>query len=200
MAHKGVTDTMHTPELNRRDVLSPFNGDMKKYWVTALNATPPFPATTTELCSRFGACPGRRAVLKGYLAMRGLMHQLEWVEGFQWVDAGFLEHEAKITGKAPDHIRVVTFAKDPAVWNDPVYADQFWSVRTRKATRATFSVDHVLVNLEWPIHQVIDHTRHWSALLSNQRQGFWDGLLKIELNTIEDDAEAFAYLESVKKP
>ena len=46
---------------------------------------------------------------------------------------------------------------------------------------------------------MIDHTRHWTALLSNQRPGLWDGLLKIERNTIDDDAEAFAYLESMKK-
>jgi hypothetical protein len=57
-----------------------------------------------------------------------------------------------------------------------------------------------LVSLEWPIHQVIDYTRHWSALLLDQRQELWDGLLKIELNTIDDDAEEFAYLDPVKKP
>jgi hypothetical protein len=193
-----ASDAMPIPAFDNHGVLPPYSGDLKKIGATSLNATSPYPATTIELCKQFATCPARRTVLKGYLAMRALMHQLEWVDGFQWVDGAFLEKDGKRNGKAPDHIQVVTFSKDSALLHDPAYTEQFRPIRTRKSTRATFSVDHALLNLEWPLLQVIDHTRHWGALLSHQREeGIWKGLLKIDLNTIEDDAAALSYLETL---
>src|SRR5512139_2649288 len=95
---------MPIPALNADGVLPPHKGDP-----TSLDGNSPYPATTLELCERFGTTPDRCAILKGFLELRQALRQLQIVDGFQWVDGPFLEDD-RHHRKAPDHLQVVTFS------------------------------------------------------------------------------------------
>ncbi len=79
---------MTIPDFNNQGLLPPYNGERED-----MHQTSPYPATTLELCQKFGSTPQRREILHGYLKFRSLLHQLQVVEGFQWVDGRFLEQD-----------------------------------------------------------------------------------------------------------
>jgi hypothetical protein len=194
---------MPIPDFNSHGVLPPFDGDLKKLNGAARNpkVTSPYPATTMELCQRFGTTPERCQILKGFLGMRALMHQLQLVEGFQWVDGRFLEKDGKRNGRPLDHIQVVTFFHQSPLYNDPQYSHLFTPFKNARKTRAQFSVDHGFVNLAWSPLEIINSTRHWSALFSHQLDtGIWKGMLEISLHTLEEDAAALQHLKTLEKP
>lgn len=187
---------MPIPDFNSHGVLPPYNGDLKQF-----GATSPYAATTLELCRSFGTSRERRSILRGFLAMRALMHQLDIVKGFQWIDGPFLEKDGKRNGRNPDCIQVVTFFHASRLYDDPAYTDQFKPLKSAKETRGLFSVDHGLVSLDWSPLEIIDSTRHWTAILSHQADtGIWKGLLKIRLCTLEEDAAALQHLNEQEAP
>jgi hypothetical protein len=185
---------MPIPALNSHGVLPPHQGNPADRVSTS-----PYQATTLELCVKFSKTPARRAILKGYLGLRTLLHHLQITNGFQWVDGTFLEDGRHPKQKSPDHIQVVTFCHPSPLFAEPEFSDLVETLTSRKATRTQFQVDHMPVLLSWPTETVIDHTRHWCGLLSHQREtGVWKGLLRIDLNTIADDTAALQHLASLE--
>ena len=184
---------MAIPELTKSGVLPPHNGSRNGGPVTKADLSP-FPATTLELCQKFGTTPERRVILRGYLQFRARLSDLQVVDGFQWVDGHFLEDYEKRTHKSPDHIRVVTFYRASPLIADPNYARLFEPLRTGRATRANFHVDHNLVPLDWPAQCLIDATRFQSAMLSHSDNGIWKGYVRINLHTPQDDSAAQEHL------
>jgi len=183
---------MPIPKFNGNGVLPPQDGDPAN-----LNAGSPYPATTLELCQTFGKTAHRRAILKGFLALRAALRQLQITNGFQWVDGHFLEQDHPKNRRPPDHIQVVTFFHPNETMEAPEHAALAAILRNRKKTRQQFRVDHMPVLLSWPPELVIEHTRHWCTLLSHQREtGIWKGLLKINLDTASDDSAALEHLQS----
>ncbi len=180
---------MAIPNFNNQGLLPPHNGNPAD-----MSGSSPYPATTVELCNKFGTTAERREILKGFLQLRDLMRQLEVLEGFQWVNGRFMEQDIG-KRKTPDHIQVVTFYKPSPLVRHPDYAELVKPLKNTKATRDRFLVDHSIVNLEMTVEKIINHTRHYAGLLSHESEsGTWKGLLRIELNTAADDHEAMRRL------
>ena len=190
---------MPIPPFNSHGVLPPYRGELKASngSTRQLSTTSPYAATTRELADRFATTPERRTILRGFLEMRALMHRLQLVEGFQWVDGPFLEDDRCRNGRAPDHIQVVTFFHPSPLYDDPDYFAHFAPLKNARVTREKFCVDHGVVNLNWNPMEIIDWTRHWSALFSHQADtGIWKGMLCISLHTLEEDSAARRILET----
>lgn len=177
----------------RNGVLPPHHGSQNGGPVKQADLSP-FPATTLELCQRFSDTPERRAILRGYLQFRQRLTDLQVVDGFQWVDGHFLEDYEKRTRKSPDHIHVVTFCQTSPQLADPNYSRLFAPLRSRQATRSEFFVEHMLIPLHWPKHDIIEATRFQSAMLSHSDEGVWKGYVRIGLNTPDDDTAALQHL------
>ena len=183
---------MAIPEL-RNGVLPPHHGSRNGGPVSKADLSP-FPATTLELCQRFSDTPERRVILRGFLHLRQRLADLQIVDGFQWVDGHFLEDYEKRTRRAPEHICVVTFCRTSPILADPNYARLFQPLTSRLVTRSTFCVNHNLIPLHWPAHDIIEATRMQSAMLSHSDDGVWKGYVRIALNTPEDDTAALQHL------
>jgi hypothetical protein len=94
----------------------------------------------------------------------------------------------------------VTFYHPSPLYHDPEYSHLFDPFKSARMTRAQFFVDHGLVNLDWKPLEIINSTRHWSALFSHQLDtGIWKGLLEISLHTLEEDAAALQHLKTLEK-
>ena len=184
---------MPIPDLTKTGVLPPHHGSQNGGPVRKTDLSP-FPATTLELCQKFGDTPERRVILRGYLQFRARLTDLQVVNGFQWVDGHFLEDYEKRSRKAPDHIRVVTFCYPSAMVSDPHYARLSEPLKKGRDTRATFHVDHSLIPLNWPTQDIIEATRFQSAILSHSDNGVWKGYVRINLNTLPEDAAASEHL------
>lgn len=187
---------MAIPKLNVHGVLPPHQGDP-----TDRTQTSPYPATTLELCEKFGHTKPRRDILRGYLGLRVLLHQLDVIEGFQWVDGQFLEDVERRTRKAPEHIQVVTFCRLSERCRDREFAHLTATLESPKATLLDYQVDHTPILLSWPPTVLVDHTQHWCGRLSHQKEtNAWKGLLRIDLNTPEADEAALHHLAGLERP
>lgn len=183
---------MAIPKLNGNGVLPPHNGDL-----TSAASIFPYPATTLELCQRFGTTRSRRDILRGYLGLRATMAQLQLAQGWQWVSGDFLDDDRR-RSKQPDHIKVVTFCQ-PIDFDDHQNADLVATICNRKKTLQQFRVDHNPVYLTYGPELLIQHTQYWSENLSHQRDtGIRKGFLKINLNTPSEDNAALSHLDALE--
>ena len=185
---------MAIPGFNQQGLLPPYDGDG-----ALVEASSPYQTTTSEICHKFGTTPVRREILRGFLRYRALLTELRLVDGFQWVDGRFLE-EDRGPHNAPENIQVVTFCKDSPLMKDPLYAALSKPLRVEfEDLRKTFRVDAQFVSLDWPLVNILNHTRFHAGVLSHQSEtGLWKGMLQINLNTSNDDTHAMAVLTTLE--
>jgi hypothetical protein len=61
-------------------------------------------------------------------------------------------------------------------------------------SKANFSVDHYPFDATANPVLTVESARYWSLLFSHSRTGVWKGMLRVELNTPNEDAGARAEL------
>jgi len=150
----------------------------------------PYPCTTTELCRQLGRTPERRAILGKYLEFRERIRKAGIVNGFQWLDGSFLEDVETREGRPPNDLDLVTvyWGYDRA-FLDAVKAS-FIEFASPRLAKAAYRLDHYPFNAGLHPALTLEETRYWVLLFSHNRQGVWKGMLRIELNTPVEDAQA----------
>jgi hypothetical protein len=183
------------PKFNDNGVLPPHRGDP-----TVRADMSPFPATTLQLCERFGHTKVRRTMLHGFLEFRALLHELQLTKGFQWLDGCFLEDFEHTKGKSPDCIQVVNFCVKPRPFPHRDKSDAYARLLDMPAIERKFHVAYRTVDLEWTPERLVNHTRFWWGQMSHTEEtDIWKGLVQVPLNTPEDDAAAIRYLNALEK-
>lgn len=183
---------MAIPGLNGNGVLPPHNGDLN-----SAASIFPYPATTLELCQRFGTTRNRRDILRGYLQLRDKLTELQVSNGWQWVSGDFLEDDRR-RRKGPESIQVVTFCQ-PTDFYDHQDTTLVTTILNRDKTLRHFKVDHNPVYLTYGAELLIRHTQYWSENLSHQREtGLRKGFLRINLNTPSEDHAALSHLDALE--
>ena len=150
----------------------------------------PYPCSTLELCQRFGFSPERRAILEGFLDFRERSRTEGLINGFQWIDGSFLEDVETRERRPPRDMDVLTvyWGYDLAfqtalVTTFPEFADPFLA-------KAAFRIDHYSLDASFDPEYTVNQSRYWILLFSHNRLGIWKGMLRVELNTPADDANA----------
>ena len=59
-----------------------------------------------------------------------------------------------------------------------------------RLSKENFSLDHYPFDAGFNPEFTLDQTRYWILLFSHNRLGVWKGMLRIELNTPVEDANA----------
>lgn len=184
---------MPIPPFDLNSVLPPHLGNPTK-----LEQVSPYRTTTVELVQRFATSPERVKILSGLLGLRKALRDRGMIEGFQLLDGSFLEDVEKAESRAPNDIDVATF-----FWNlsqDQISAliNAVPDIRNHDQVKTHFLVDHYLVNASAAPNIVVEMSQYWYGLFSHRRDNLWKGMLRIELNTPEDDLKAGAYLSEPK--
>lgn len=156
----------------------------------------PYPATMVELCTHFGTSNERKAILKGLLDLRATLRGHGMVEGFQWIGGSFVEQVEVLRSRPPEDVDVVTY-----FWHhDPDFssnmASAFPDFINRAKIKADYHVDHMPVDAGYSPEVTIENTRYWCGLFSHTRTGVWKGMLRVELDTPAEDADALALLSA----
>ena len=99
---------MAIPDFDHNQVMPPHIGDPRRP-----DQLSPYPATSEEVCRKFGTSPDRRAILRGWLNFRTRLTQLGIVSGFQWLDGSFLEDIEGIEARQPRDLDLITFFVPP---------------------------------------------------------------------------------------
>jgi hypothetical protein len=188
------------PKFNENKVLPPHRGNPKNE-----SDMSPFPATTLQLCERFGHSKARRPFLRGFLEFRGVLEELQMHEGFQWLDGFFMEDFEHQKIKTPEFIQVVTFYKQPPKpFPHPDLTDTFAILQDPDLLERKYNVTHNVVRLDMSAQntpqKLVSRTRFWWGQMSHtEEEEVWKGLVQVPLNTPDDDAAAMQYLKALEK-
>lgn len=156
----------------------------------------PYKCTSVELCEKFATSTKRIEILKGFISFRDKLNALGLVDGFQWLDGSFLEDVETREQRSPNDLDLVTiyWGYDLAfqiklVQNFPEFADS-------QLAKQNYQLDHYPFNASKAPFVTVNYSGYWMQLFSHNRDAVWKGMLQVELNTPNDDAQALQYLNT----
>lgn len=163
----------------------------------------PWDATIVEFIERFGTSHERLEILEGLLEYRGLLKQLGFHSGFQWLCGSFVEHCEEIRGRPPGDVDVVTFCHSPSLGLDVA---QLLKHQQRSATplvgkpaKRWCKCDGFFIDLGEDPEVVVDHITYWLTLFGHQRYTVAaKGFVKVRLDDPSGAADITDVLNSCK--
>jgi len=143
-----------------------------------------------DACERFGTTPERKRILGRFLDFRERLQIEGLLHGFQWLDGSFLEDVELRDGRPPRDLDVVTvyWGYDRAF--QAALVEKFPEFASPALSKVNYSLDHYALDAGYTPEFTINQTRYWISLFSHNRSGVWKGMLRIELNTPDEDAAA----------
>ena len=157
----------------------------------------PFKCSSLEVCQKFATSAKRIDILKGFLNFRGKLNALGLHTGFQWLDGSFLEDVETREQRPPNDLDLVTIYwgydlnfQQNLIQTFPEFADSILS-------KQNYFLDHYPFDAFYSPIATVEQTKYWVQLFSHNRDSVWKGMLQIELNTINEDAQALQYLNSI---
>lgn len=157
----------------------------------------PYSCTILELCYHFSTSKIRIEILKKFILFRQRMNTFQITDGFQWVDGSFVENIEVSENRDPSDLDVVTFCRglDPNKISD--IHNKFPEFIDFNLSKQNYSVDHYPVDYCYDPDITVELTKYWLQLFTHNRIGIWKGILKLSLNTPNDDNDALNYLNSL---
>ena len=156
----------------------------------------PYKCTSAELCEKFATSPKRIDILKGFLSFRAKLNTFGLVNGFQWLDGSFLEDVETREQRPPNDLDLVTIYwgydfnfQTNLIQNFPEFADSNLSKQNYLLDHYPFDAGHSPV-------LTVDFSRYWVQLFSHNRDAVWKGMLQIQSNTPNEDAQALQFLNT----
>ncbi len=173
------------PGFDHNGVVPPHRGDPR---VPA--DLSPYPCTSRDLCERFATSTDRAAILTGFLDFRERLESLGFRNGYQWLDGSFLEDIEARENRSPRDLDVVTVYWEMDATTQAAIQSGFHEFFDPRASKASFRLDHYPFAIDFRPEVTVETTRYWMQLFNHNRDGVWKGMLKIDLGTPVEDADA----------
>lgn len=183
---------MPIPDFDYNLVLPPHLGNP-----TNENDLSPYPSSTLEFCKHFSTSQERIAILKKYLGFRRKLNEHGIIHGFQWLDGSFLENIEVRENRAPNDLDLVTFYGGLSIEQQEQILESFPDFADPGLAKQNYLLDHYAVDYMFHPEVTVEQTRYWLQLFSHNRVGVWKGMLRLPLNTQENDEQASDYLNSL---
>lgn len=174
------------PIMDLRELLSP-NGLLPPTgdrWPSTSQVWSPYPTPLQKFVSLTSYTDERRQIIEGFLALRRELKR-RGLQGVQWVDGSFLEHENR-RGRPPGDLDVVTWMRQPASaeddWPERVLSGLPMGNEAKKDYRCDIYFD--ICTAEGLVHP--QRAAYWIGLFGHSRSGEWKGFLQLALDENED--------------
>lgn len=174
------------PDFDHNNVLPPHMGNP-----VARKDLSPYECTTVELCRKFGTTPARVDILRGLLAFRERMTNHGIISGFQWLNGSFTENIEASELRAPRDLDLVTFYGNIPMEDQNIWIVDFAEFTDSDLSREAYLLDHYAVDYTFHPDITVEQTRYWLQLFSHNRLNVWKGILKVGLNTPQEDAQVY---------
>lgn len=181
------------PAFNHNLVLPPHAGDPRQRGDLS-----PYPCTTLDLIQRFSTSAERIVILRGFLAFRTRLTNAGLLNGYQWLDGSFLEDVEQSESRSPNDLDLLTIYWGYDTAFQSILVQKFPEFADRKLSKQNYCLDHFPVDAGYKPDVTVENTRYWIQLFTHNRNGVWKGMLRINLNTPDEDAAALAFLDTVQ--
>jgi hypothetical protein len=183
---------MPIPNFDYNFVLPPHLGNP-----TSGSDLSPYRSSTLEFCKHFSTSQERITILKQYLNFRQKLTDHGIIHGFQWLDGSFLENIEVRESRPPNDLDLVTFYGGLTPEQQQQVMESFPDFADPILSKKNYMLDHYAVDYMFHPEVTVEQTRYWLQLFSHNRIGVWKGMLRLPLNTQEDDDQALEYLNSL---
>lgn len=180
------------PNFDHNNVIPPHLGNP-----TLKEHLSPYNCTTLELCRTFATSKERIEILKGLLLFRKKMNDLGIKQGFQWLDGSFIENIEVSENRAPRDLDLVTFFGGLTNELQEKILFEFSEFVNPLISKEKYKIDHYPFDYCLSPEVTVELTRYWIQLFTHNRLNIWKGILRLELNTPDIDAESVKYLKEV---
>jgi hypothetical protein len=170
-------------------VLPPHRGNPAK-----ISDVSPYPCTSLELCRRFATSPERKNILQKFINFRHELRVHGLLNGYQWIDGSFVEDVETRENRSPNDLDVLTIYWGYYVAFQRNLREVFPAFADRDQAKANFQLDHFPVDAGYSPELTVEQIRYWLQLFTHNRDSVWKGMVKIDLNTPEEDTDARAFL------
>jgi Family of unknown function (DUF6932) len=179
------------PAFDARGLMPPFLGSD-----AVTKDRSPYEVTMPEIVASLGTTQVRRGLIRGLLDYRGLLTQLGYTTGVQFIDGSFAENIEAREGREPDDIDVFSYLMRPAHYQDPTtwaasgFAEWSSEIVDRARNRLRFRLDTyaIAVDQHGPLRLIIE-TIYWYSLFAHKRITHdWKGFLRVRLSATDDAA------------
>lgn len=184
------------PAFDARGLMPPFLGGSA---VTKDRA--PYEATMQEVVASLGTSQARRDLIMGLLDYRGLLTNLGYLQGVQFIDGSFTENVELRESRDPGDIDVFSYLvrpgkyQNPAAWAAIGFVEWSNEIVDRIRNKQRFRLDTyaIAVDQHGPLRLIVE-TSYWYSLFAHKKVSHeWKGFLRVRLSAA-DDAAARALL------
>lgn len=194
--------SLSIPPFNKNNLLPPYRIDryevMDNFHDEYLS---PFKCNLLELCERFATTKERVEILKGLYFFRKAMFENNILLGYQWLYGSFTENIEAIEHRSPNDLDVATFYQGAPNTNPEYWKEVFPEFISSKLSKEKYKLDQTAypILVAPPSHVIhVDIVSDLIQLFTHTREGVWKGILRLELNTPEEDEKAISYLNNLK--
>lgn len=177
------------PDFDHNMVLPPHRGNP-----ATRSDVSPYPCTSLELCRHFATTAERKQILQKFLEFRHELRAHGLLNGYQWIDGSFVEDVEVRESRSPNDLDVLTIYWGHDGTFQKNLATAFPAFANRDQAKADFQLDHFPVDAGFSPEVTVEQIRYWLQLFTHNRDGVWKGMLKIDLNTPQEDTDAKAFL------
>lgn len=180
------------PDFSHNNVLPPHLGNPTDFLHVS-----PYPCTILELCQKFATSRPRINILIGFISFRARLTNLGIIDGFQWLDGSFMENIEVSENRPPNDLDLVTFYDGRTAPPEATLLANFPEFSNSTLSKQTYHLDHYPVDFCFNPEVTVELTRYWIQLFTHNRNGIWKGILRLPLNTANDDSAALTYLNAL---
>lgn len=145
----------------------------------------PYKTNIIDFVERYGTTKHRIDLLYSLLFFRENLQCLS--SGRQWIGGSFLTTKELIRNKPPSDIDIITIFDDI----NKVQANNMRHLFNNYFLRRILHLDSYFIFPYWDTLLKHDCIRFWYGLFAHNKENTWIGMLDIELNTPEEDIDAF---------
>ena len=179
------------PDFDHNYVLPPHLGD-----ATDSVAISPYRGTILEFAEKLVGSTERRKIATGLLQFRKRLVEAG-AKGYQWVGGSFVEDIEKTQFRPPNDMDVVTFLDDLTPQSIQKIIRLFPELLNATVIYENYHVHNFIVRLDWDGQTIVEETHYRSQLFSHTRNRLWKGMLRLELGTLAEDANALQFLNKL---
>ncbi len=179
------------PSFDHNHVLPPHLGNP-----TLPSDLSPYDCSIIDLCQRFATSAARKNILLGLLTFRTKMNQYGITQGFQWIDGSFVENIEASENRPPSDIDIVTFYGGISIPNQTLLLASFPEFGNPSLSKSLYKLDHYPVDYAYTPDSTVELTRYWIQLFTHNRIGIWKGILRVPINTPNEDQQALQFINA----
>ena len=118
--------------------------------------------------------------------------------GYQWLDGSFLENIEARENRPPEDLDLLTIYWGYDVTFQERFGLEFPEFYDHNLSKKNFQLDHYPVDVGYSLNLTVELVRYWIQLFSHNREAVWKGMIRVDLDTPEEDGEGSRYLKGLE--